>query len=132
MITHLAHHGVSLRGVGVYVAEIQLLQFLFVFVSQHAQQGRIGIEQLPFGSGEENSFAQRFEQLSEANLRFMLRGNVADPAADGRNLVFVDERLQPTIVETEARIALQLDRDSSRPVALFAGKHRGRVGPPPS
>jgi hypothetical protein len=72
LMDHLVYQGVALCGVRVNFTEIQLLQFLFALVSQHANERRIGIEQCSFRSGEENSFAQRFEQLGKANFGFVL------------------------------------------------------------
>ena len=113
-----AYQMIPLRRVGVPLPEAARFQIFLEFVTQHAHQRRVGVEQFAFGRREKNSFAQRLKKFGETRFWLMLRSHVARPAAHRLSAAFFIDQLQPAIVIAELlRVSLETHWDSPLPAS---------------
>ena len=115
----VANELLPLRGIGVALANVVFLNFLFAVESPHPNQRRIRIEQLSIDRREKNARAQRFHELREAHLRFVLLRHVAGPADHVGKPAILHCGLKPAVEIPACGISPQFYGNDSRPRTLL-------------
>src|SRR5712675_3071688 len=107
------------------IGEAPRKQFFLGFISKHARQRRIDVDEPVVRGNDVNSFLQRFKQLGEARFALTQRGDVARQDRDALHLIAAKHGVRHA-VEIVGRIAsLQTRWNDARPdPALEKTRHR--------
>src|ERR1700722_14488562 len=110
-----ADERITLFRIEINISKIHRLQILFRFVAEHANQGRVYVEEFSIRRAQKDSLAKSGEQLGETNLGLTLGSYVASPTDYECEAGVLADRLHPALKVAGLPIFFQFDRNDATP-----------------
>src|SRR5882762_9148985 len=107
------------------IGEAPRKQFFLGFISKHARQRRIDVDEPVVRGNDVNSFLQRFKQLGKARFALTQRGDIARQDRDAMHLIAAKHSVRHAVEIVSGIASLQSRRNDARPdSALEKTRHR--------